>query len=694
MIDEFPSRDFMDGFLFILGTGVSLFVFFEVLAWIDRKNRMVILFVLGFSLSAKATVFYVNQAGIPPNTNSLAWLNAWSGISGDDVIHLSGNFTNVFNPPNRSGGTTGHPVVIAGDGATFFRGAWGSTNDPAQITDAVWYGTGFHDLIISNLALGCAQWNGTKYTNSNGNGLQFTNNLKGFWFYDCTNVEVSGVQMTNLAYIRLSTNAVLNPAWPGFGGGHWLYQYPGPGCESLRFEGQLSGNSAHNCKILGAANGMIWAFSVGYSYNNQVYSNEMSECSWGLGSTPSADGTYSSNFLFWANSVHDLTNFAIFPNNDPGSSQNHSDGIIIGADMQNGMLSHYGIYRNTFGPRFGYGTAWVYTEAIHSSTNWNGITSSGQNKIAIYANKFYDDTNDVVLSNGHIGASVSGLMILNNSFFGKYYFNVTYNQWVAYGSGLILSANQTTNQAILLNNYYDGINQPVTACQNVGANPSSVALIGQYDYNGYYCTNQNGNSERKNNFATTLVGNQSYPNNTNCVSGPWSDWQTFNVGVNDKFNAYGSITPYPVLNPDGSPDVTSFLTGAGTNVYSLLANAGFPAVDFYGNTLASSGALNIGAFQSSNPSLPSYALTMQPDGSVSYRTNTEVVTLTCTNQYVFNGWTKTAGTIAVAGSCITTFTMPNQAATVTANYTNLPTPPAITNFINVLNVGTLNIKGK
>lgn len=116
-------------------------------------------------------------------------------------------------------------------------------------------------------------------------------------------------------------------------------------------------------------------------------------------------------------------------------------------------------------------------------------------------------------------------------------------------------------------------------------------------------------------------------------------------------------------------DVTSYSTNsatAQTNYYYVFAT----------NALGSSPTSSVAYLGHTNgvadSPLPTYTLTLMPDGSTSSRTNTEVVTLTCTNAGLFNGWTATAGSITAAGNCSTTFNMPAQDCTVTAAYTNAP----------------------
>lgn len=78
------------------------------------------------ALSVTGADRYVTQKGIPPNTNSLAGLNAWTNVNPGDIVHLCGTFTNGVAIENYVG-AYGNPVTFYFEpGANFTAAGLGS----------------------------------------------------------------------------------------------------------------------------------------------------------------------------------------------------------------------------------------------------------------------------------------------------------------------------------------------------------------------------------------------------------------------------------------------------------------------------------------------------------------------------------------------------------------------------------------
>lgn len=94
------------------------------------RNFLLLFWLADIALAAD---LYVTQFGIPPNTNSLAGLNAYTNVNPGDTVHLIGTFTNgiLITTSDRADGkgyvgAFGNPTTFYFEpGANFTAPAWG-----------------------------------------------------------------------------------------------------------------------------------------------------------------------------------------------------------------------------------------------------------------------------------------------------------------------------------------------------------------------------------------------------------------------------------------------------------------------------------------------------------------------------------------------------------------------------------------
>ena len=216
---------------------------------------------------------YVTQRGIPPNTNSLAGLNAWTNVNPGDVVHLIGTFTNGIDTSAGFVGAPGNPVTFYFEpDANFTAPAWGQK---FNAVNSYPNGNAFY-LPNVNAVIIDGGSNGLIQATANGAGwLQWSNRCDGLNLtIQGGSFEIKNLTLSNL-YVRHS--GLADAFTPGHAGdGNYLVSGNG-----IVIGGGFTNSSIHNCNLTGTAN----LIAINYSLptdNVQIYSNNLSHCSFGI----------------------------------------------------------------------------------------------------------------------------------------------------------------------------------------------------------------------------------------------------------------------------------------------------------------------------------------------------------------------------------------------------------------------------
>lgn len=266
----------------------------------------------------------------PSDALSLSWLNSGSNwgtsatqVNAGDIVHLVGTFTNQLTI--QGSGTPGMPITLLFEpDAKFSAAAWGNaaprpdnySNDPIVCN-------GFYVsyLIISGGI------NGLIECTDNGQAKGNTNNCTGIYLLCGSGVEIKNLTISNLWYRIAGSQS--DPA----------------SASGIVMRGAMMNCRIHNCTAVRMDNCLSMYPDGGISTNLQIYSNNVSDCSWGIALGAFANSTnYDSQI--WHNHIDNFTNYI-------GNPNNHQDGIICYITTTNESSYGLKIFGNTIGPNVG-----------------------------------------------------------------------------------------------------------------------------------------------------------------------------------------------------------------------------------------------------------------------------------------------------------------------------------------------------
>lgn len=685
-------------------------------------------------LSATAATRYVSQNGLPPNTNSLAGLNAWTNVAPGDTVWLCGTLTNGVDTSAGYVGALGNPVTFYFEpGANFTAPAWGQKFNSANSFNN---GNAFYLPSVYAVVIDGGSNGYIRATANGAMGYTWSNRCDGI------NIQLLGgsLEIKNLSVTNLyqRNNGDKDAYTPGHVGDD-NYIVSG---NAVTIGGEFTNCSIHNCKF--SETGNLLSLSTGGDTKGlNVYSNSFTHCSFGLQVYGGGDGQ-DTGYRVWGNTFNigdDWSgNNTVFHGNgiilnkrisqsgvsfyDPDTTTNFYNGggsfslsipewgdygsyynwYAFGNTNNTGILDGTNLYTTTvsFFAKTNFvvfkGTPGVRVSArlnrIHAGTNYGMVIdrnyfgptwgTNTSNWIGVYndmpggvqAYKIYN--NVVVIDNitsptiiGNSLAAANGCLVANNSIIQLNVIPVGTGYTAGFGGGTVYNN--------LLYNFAHA-----AAFNDANSDQRGWGWFTAIDYNCYY--------------GLRGITNEWRPNQGEAWPALWYDPGAtifYPAGTARYRQADGyelhSKTNQPLLSATYAPltnDVVLITNGLNLTFLGITN-------DFYGNPRPAVGAWTVGAFQDANtnnlpPSVPTFTLTLMPSATTSQRTNGEVVSLSCTNAGLFAGWSATAGSIATAASCSTTFTMPGAPATVTASYTNAagppPDPPTVTSNLNFIRI--------
>jgi hypothetical protein len=284
--------------------------------------------VVAVAFHSNAAVLYVTQLGLPPNTNSLAGINASfvTNSHAGDVIHLIGTFTNGISATDFVG-NYGNPCTFLFDsGAKFSAPAWGQSYQPSgAINPLNSYSNGsivFFSAVRSLVIDGGV--NGLMEATANGAQLQWSNRCDGITL-GCladSSFEIKNLTISNL-FVR--NNGQIEGYTTGHGG-EFNYIVSGQGIVA---GGGFTNSSIHNCILTGTAN-MI---AMTYNLNTRdvfIYSNTITHCSFAIQIYGTGDAS-GGNWQLYGNHINTGDDWG------GNNSFSHGDGIICNQHQVNSL---------------------------------------------------------------------------------------------------------------------------------------------------------------------------------------------------------------------------------------------------------------------------------------------------------------------------------------------------------------------
>jgi len=475
MINHVPTQGFMDLFLFVLGVLATVGVVYLFALWVGR-NRIPLTILLASTIWSQAATHYITQAGIPPTTNSLNGLNAYTNINAGDTVRLIGTFTNgvAITTQNRSDGKGfvgdyGNPVTFVFDaGCNFTAPAWGQYGNTANSfsNGNAFYMTDVKAVVIDGGSDGIIQ------ATANASGwLQWSNRC------DMINLnilegsfEIKNLTITNI-YRRLHGN---DDAYTPGHAGDVGYIVSGNG---ILIGGGWTNGSVHNCNLSEQANLLAFSYALP-AHNTSIYSNNIISCSFGI----QVYGYYqaaATNWQIWANNINTKNTWS---GGDGGTF--HGDGIIVNMHQGNYKLLDQLLATNsaTYSVA-GYSTVNVspsdwgdtgdyysyYSWSPNGDTNNTGIwlgTAPGTGTNYTTATNFYVPRDYAIYMTGTPGSNNTGSVrwhpttnvvatIFSKTNFAFYnasgYYTNELPQWGNYGSYYNYFQNGDTNNVSMLN---------------------------------------------------------------------------------------------------------------------------------------------------------------------------------------------------------------------------------------------------
>lgn len=516
--------------------------------------RLTVLFCL-ISLSALCEDIYVadqtaggDTGANCANAHSVSWFNTlgnWGAgagkISAGDTVHLCGIITNAAII--QAAGTVGSPITLLFEsGCIFSNLAWGMpytggandhTRDPIHMASIT-----LHDFIIDGGA------NGLITASDNGAGKTFTNSVNGVHLPTCTgNVEVKNLNITNL-YFRFQ--GVTNDLASGQG---------------VVMQGHMTNCSVHNCTVSMIGNGLVVFWDTGTSTNIQIYSNNVSLCSWGIAHAAQNASAINIDSKIFKNRIDHFENSL-------GNVDNHLDGIFCYTTIASQGCTNLQIYQNSIGPNIagtnltaaGGSSSILINDPPHIAGLQPGTSSFVNLKVF---NNLLTATNYGNWADGFVSVQGDPYYVFNN----------TYISWHA---GFVLTVYSGQGY------YFNNLSSNVVEIAQAGGGAYS-GVITNSDYNVMYGM-------------TTFKG-------WSGGLGAWSDWTNTFGHFSDK----NGTTNMPALDANYVPLASDTVArGRGTNLFTLATN------DYYGNARPSSGAWVVGAFENTNNAADSAVIGVVP----------------------------------------------------------------------------------
>lgn len=514
------------------------------------------------ALSAQGATRYVTQNGIPPNTNSLAGLNAWTNVSPGDTVHLVGTFTNQLNLAGISG-TAGNPITFLLEGK-FSKPAWGAPYPDAGQTSAAVYSAAQCSYIVFD-----GGGTGTFECTSNGYGRAFTNNAWGMSVAVKNNFELKGVRMSNILYRVSSPTLLVN-------------------CESgrgVRLESTDATNILiHDCIFDMVGNAVEITHSGSYS-NIQVYSNTIFNVSFGVSWNAGATPGQGYNAGIWGNYIEPRDAFN--PEGGPCAGTYHNCGIKVEGAL-GGVTNHsFGVYRNDIGHNFPIGTAGIAFTPNNYISGWTN-TYIVNNRLTSGTNTTYvsvDTTNSQSITSGWILAGMPGnTIVANNTIISTLGAGKSVAIWegcqvinnLSYNVGAFMDLAQPSSEFDCSTNTL--CYRPWTNCVsdfNVWYGVQAATM----DYFGVWDTN-------------TVLADYRVNRAT------WGEWTN-----RWHFDPFG-ITNRPDINTNTgvllASDTVATIRGSNLTAYALALNIPALTNDFFGAGRPATGRWTIGAIQDTN----------------------------------------------------------------------------------------------